>query len=360
MEAGTATPTQLATRPAQSVMPHNLTGPQKAAVIIALLGADKAGPIVEKIEDKHLRNFMTAFEQLRQVPRDVMLGAVADFITGLNARRGGLRGGAEAARELAESLFEEGKAARLFGAPPPPPSPKTSTDTIWGLIKERKITDIAEYLATQRGEVVSIILSQFSTDAVGEILSELPENIALSCVAQMSRDNDISQSTIDAVAEMVQLEFLSEAQDAAKQDSIGFVSEVMGILPRERRDIMLEALEKSNPEQAELIRNGMMTFQDLPSRLPTTAIPILFRDFDAEKLLNALKAGGEQDPATTDFLLANISQRMAGQYKEQLEELTGLSQKEGDSAISSLMGFISKLEKDGRITLIKPMPTEAN
>jgi len=55
-----------------------LKGPEKAAVIIGLLGPDYAGPIVEKIEDHHLRRFMTALNNLKDIPRDIMLGAVAD------------------------------------------------------------------------------------------------------------------------------------------------------------------------------------------------------------------------------------------------------------------------------------------
>ncbi len=101
--------------------PRVLSGPEKAAVILALLGAENAGPVVEKIEDKHLRSFMNALENLKAIPRESMLATVADFITELSARRGGFRGGPAAARELAESLFAQEHAARLFGAPPPPP-----------------------------------------------------------------------------------------------------------------------------------------------------------------------------------------------------------------------------------------------
>jgi len=332
-----------------------LSGPQKAAVIIALLGPDSAGPIVEKIEDRQLRSFMSAFENLQLIPRESMLAAVADFIAELNARKGGVRGGAEAARALAESLFEGDRAERLFGAPPPPPPAKTPTDAIWTLLQSRKSTDIAQYLAHKKGEVVSIILSQLSTDKVGEILSELPEDISIASITHMSGDAEIAAQTIGAVAELVETEFLSEAQSSDSGGAISFVSDVLGILPRDRRDLMLESLEKSDPKQAELIRKSMMTFEDLPKRLPTSAIPVIFRDFDQEKLLVALKAGGEQEPATTEFLLANISQRMAGQYKEQVEELGTINAKDADSAISSLMSFISKLEKEGRITLIKPV-----
>jgi len=332
-----------------------LSGPQKAAVIIALLGPENAGPVVEQIEDRHLRSFMSAFENLQLIPRESMLAAVADFITELDTRRGGIRGGPEAARALAEGLFTGERAERLFGAPPPPPPPKTSADAVWSLLQSRKTTDIARYLSGQRSEVVSIILSQLSTDKTGEILADLPEDISLACVTHMSNNNEIDQRTLDAVAELVQTDFLNGAQDDDSAVSVAFVSEVLGILPRNRRDLLLESLEKSDPEQAELIRKGMMTFEDLPQRLPTSAVPIIFRDFDQEKLLVALKAGGEQEPATIDFLFANISQRMAGQYKEQVEEQGAISAKDADGAISSLMSFISKLEKDGRITLIKPV-----
>lgn len=332
-----------------------LTPPEKAAVIIALLGADNAGPIVEKIEDKHMRTFMYALENLQQLPRASMLAVVADFISELNTRSSGFRGGPSAARELVGSLFEEDRANRLFGAPPPPPAPKTSADAIWGDLKKRKIVDIAAYLGEKKPAVASIILSQFSTDIAGEILAELPEELAVTCVAEMSRDALIDQRTIDAIAELVQIEFLSADQDGNGKNSVAFVSEILGILPRDRRDLMLATLEESNPEQAEMIKRGMLTFEDLTTRLPTIAIPMIFRDFDQEKLLKALKAGEEQAPKTIEFFYANISQRMAGQFKEQVEEIKSLSQKEGDSAISSMMGFIGKLERDNQIELIKPV-----
>ncbi len=331
-----------------------LTPPEKAAVIIALLGAENAGPIVEKIEDKHMRSFMSALENLQQIPRESMLAVVADFITELNSRQGGFRGGPETAKELVGSMLEEERVKRLFGTPPPPPPPKTSADAIWGSLRERKIPEIADYLKTQRSKVVSIVLSQFSTDVAGEILGELPEDLSIACVSEMSRDTVLDQRTVDAVAELVQIEFLSADKDDDSHNSIAFVSEVLGILPRDRRDLMLETLEKSDPKQAELIRKSMLTFEDLTTRLPVIAIPMIFRDFDQVKLLKVLKAGAAQEPRVIDYFYANISQRMAGQYKEQVDEMGAISQKEADGAISSLMGFISKLEKDKKIELIKP------
>lgn len=332
-----------------------LTAPQKAAVIIALLGAENAGPVVEKIEDKHLRAFLAALESLRQIPRETMLGAVADFITELKLRSGGLKGGPDVARKMAEALFASERVEKILGAKPSQ-SINYPTDSVWADLKVSDSSELATYLGRQRGDVISIILSQFSTDKAGEILAELPEEISFDCVNQLSRQKIIEPRTLDAVAELVNIEFLSQNKVDKLDSSVSFISEVLSILPKERRDTMLETLEKEDPEQADKIRKSMMTFEDLPQRLPATAIPILFRDFDQDKLLKTLKTGADQGPATIEFLYANISQRMAEQFKEQVEELKTFTQKDGDSAISGFMGFIGKLEKEGRITLIKPEP----
>ncbi len=339
--------------------PALLKAPEKAAVILALLGPEHAGPVVEKIKDEHLRAFMNALENLKLIPRESMLTVVADFITELQARRGGLRGGAAAARELAESLFETERAARLFGKAPAANLEYASSETIWAELRIRKIPDIAAYLSRQRSAVISIVLSQFSSEVAGEILSELPEELSVLCVRQMSRGEKIDDRTLAAVAELIQTEFLAIVEADDEVDSVDFVSEILGILPKDRRDMMLDSLDEADPEQAKLIRKRMLTFEDLPKRLPTTAIPIIFKDIDTEILLKALKAGQGQAPDTVEFLYANISQRMAGQYKEQVEELAAISQKEADAAISTLMGFIGRLEKQGRVTLIKLVSEDA-
>lgn len=333
-----------------------LSEPEKAAVIIALLGAESAGPIVEKIDDTHLRSFMTALENINQIPRESMLSVVAEFITELRGRKGGFKGGPEAAKELVSSMFPEDRVTRLFGAPPPPPAPKTTADAIWTQLGAREAVDTAKYLARQKPTVSAIILAQLNTDKTGEILGEMPEEQAVACVAEMSRTATVDPRAIDGISELVQTEFLAADDTDSSADSAGFVGEVLGILPRDRRNKMLAALEKSDPAQAERVKASMLTFEDLKVKLPVTAIPTIFRDFDQRELLHMLKAGAEQQPDIIAFFYENISQRMANDYKDQVEELGDITPRQGDAAIASLMGFLSRLEKDGRIEFIKQDP----
>ena len=96
----------------------NLSQVQKGAIIIAMLGPENAKPIIEAIDDRQMRAFVKAMQGLNLVPRPVLLATVADFIADMKQRSGGLRGGEKQARELAESLLDDERVSKLFGAPP--------------------------------------------------------------------------------------------------------------------------------------------------------------------------------------------------------------------------------------------------
>jgi len=321
-----------------------LNGPEKAAVIIGLLGAKHAGPIV--------RRFMQALTSLPNISREIMLSAVADFMTQLERRKGGFKGGVDVTRAVMEELFDPDEVTRLFGMPVVKTQPEGAIE-VWAEMKKANRDDLVKYLSTLRGEVVSIILSQFPPSESGEILTDLPEDLSVICVNHMAMGAVFDDQTLAAVAELVRDDFLLMDNTDTEKEAAMFVSEVLGILPRDRREQMLKVLEETDPAKATLIRGAMLTFEDLPKRLPTSAVPIIFKDFDSELLLQALKVGAEQSAAAVEFLYANISQRMAGTFKEDVEDLKSVSSKEGDKAISALMGFIGTLEKDGRIVLIK-------
>ena len=334
-----------------------LKAPEKAAVIIGLLGAEYAGPIVEKIEDRHLRRFMETLGNLKDIPRNVMLGAVADFITELDQKKGGFKGGPKAAEAFMNSLFDEARMAALLGDGPKTSKPKDTSD-IWAALTKSKAAEVTQFLSAQPAEVVSLILSQLTPIESGEILGELDEELSIACVRLMSRGLTPAPRTLEAIAEFVRLEFLeADSSDTSKEAAL-FVGDILGVLPRERRDAMLDILTQSDPEKADLIRSAMLTFEDLTQRLPTSAIPIIFKDMDEDKLCAALKAGEAQSAETIEFLYANISQRMAGQVKEKVANMPDLTSRQADKAVTGLMVFIGQLEKSGRITLIKAPSSE--
>ena len=66
---------------------------------------------------------------------------------------------------------------------------------------------------------------------------------------------------------------------------------------------------------------SVITFEELYRRLPEAGVPIIMREAERSSLLAALRYGEANAQETVDFLLGNISKRMAEQYREELAEM---------------------------------------
>ncbi len=334
-----------------------LTPPQKAAIILVSMGQDYATPIIDKLSDDHLRAFIRALEQLPDVPRKDLLAAIADFITTLESRKDNFRAGPDRARSIAEDLLNSERVSRLLGTVPEPKITRSVSEaSVWEQLNKRTPESIAAYITTQRLEIATLILSELPTEKAGEVLSEIPQEMSIPYIARLSETQAIAPHAKTAVTELIAQDFLTAPKQNAGSAAIEFVSGLLSALSKDKRNVVMEGLEKSDPDKAKKIRDGMLVFEDLATRLPPTAVQIIFKEVEKPSLLAALKAGADDAPASVEFLFGNISQRMAEQMKEEIEGMKALSGKEGDKALSELMSFISRLEKDGRITLLaKPV-----
>jgi len=83
-------------------------------------------------------------------------------------------------------------------------------------------------------------------------------------------------------------------------------------------------------------------------------VPKIIKEIDQKDLLTALAgaAGSEDLQKSADFLLANISQRMADALRGELEELGDVSEAEAETAMTAVVGVIRVLEDAGEIYLV--------
>jgi len=65
---------------------------QKGAIIIALLGAEHAKPLVEAFDDEHLRSFVAAMQTIQFTPRPILLATIAEFINDLGVGAAAIHG----------------------------------------------------------------------------------------------------------------------------------------------------------------------------------------------------------------------------------------------------------------------------
>ena len=117
---------------------------------------------------------------------------------------------------------------------------------------------------------------------------------------------------------------------------------------------MLGALENDDAAMSERVRRIMFTFGDIPDRIEVKDIPKLARAVDNSTLITALAGAEITEKEAAEFILGNLSKRLAEQIREEIRETGEVKVKDADAAMNKLVAGIRELEATGEITLISP------
>jgi flagellar motor switch protein FliG len=333
----------------------SLTPPQKAALVIAALGPSAAGPIIERISDDHLRAFTRAYARLQSVPKAALQGVVVEFVSQLSTVKDEINGGIENTRELLGQFFDEDGIARLMDGLDEP-----GGENVWKKLEQAGDEDFAEYLSSQKPQLVAVVLSKLGSEQASRILDQFETDIAGKVILCLSKPIDVKESTLQILSDTIERDFLSPANTSAgkSHDPGDMIGAMMNNIMSDKREELLEFISKSAPEILQSVKKSMLTFSDIATRVPPNAIPMAIKEVELDDLLQAVKYGKENAPAASEFILGNISQRMAAQYQEQMEELKPITPKEAEAAQSSFMAVIRGFAASGEIDLIEPMSEE--
>lgn len=336
------------------ISPLTLSAPQKAALVIAALGPEAAGPIIERIEDKHMRAFARAYARLQSVPKNVLQGVVEEFLGQFTKEDDEIKGGYEETRELLSQFVTSDKIIHLMDDLDEP-----GGDTVWAKLERAPDEDFAAYLSKQNTQVVAVVLSKINTENASRILDLLDVEIAQQVIVRLSRPLNIKREALMILSDTIDREFLAPMKSSAETRNPGeMIGSMMNNIMSEKREELLKFISNDVPEILRDVRKTMLTFQDIASRVPPKAIPMVIKEMEVNDFLQAAKFGRQNAPTSVEFIFANISQRMVQQYEEQIEALKVVSVKEAEAAQTAFMVIVRRLAASGEIELIEIISEE--
>lgn len=330
-----------------------LTPEQRAAVVLVSLKPEQAKPLAEQLGVPAMRRIRAALQDMPHVSQEEVLAAFAEFITQLMAWRTGLRGGERESLDLLTKVLGDALVDKIRGpiVHVEPPS------DIWAEFGQLDPEVVAEYIGNQHGSVAALMLNRLPPDRIPEVLGLMPSDSAVEAIAQLSRPNDPAPAATAVAERMIKLQLLDGVVDPSSDPKIIMIGETLGTLPRELRDAALTRLEAEDEVRAAAIRATLLRIEDLPLRLPTKSVQAVFREVGRDILIKGLSAIGSTAPDVSTFLLGNIAQRMADQFREDIAALPEMDDGTMDRAIGALVREILGLSRRGTVTLV-PMPEE--
>jgi len=328
--------------------PRALSRRQKAAIVIGVLGAEAAGPLLEQLDEASLRGFAEAMAHLKRVGPEEVEATIVEFLAELDLAETSIRGGLDTARSVLERHLDESSVSRLLDEADSP-----SLQNVWKKLARVNEDALAEFLSREHPQTTAVVLSKLPSEFSARILNRFEPDRARDMVLGITRAQSLDSRIIEAIGASVSRDFLAaHGADGLRRDPAERVGAIMNFTAAEIRNHVLGEIGKSQPEFAEEIKRRMFTFEDIPARVQPRDAAVIVRAMEPDRLIQAL-AGAEQiAPETAEFLLANISSRVAQQIRDDVSDAGKVRRKEAEAAQNEVILLIRALVERGEISLV--------
>ena len=140
---------------------NELTGPQRAAVMLLMLGEKHGGPIWAMLEEDEVKQVSYAMAQLGSIEAKTVEGLIVDFVSRLSAG-GAVTGSLDRTEELLAKIFPPEQVSAIISE-----IKGASGRGMWQRLSHIDADILATYLRKEYPQTVAVILSRISPDHTG-------------------------------------------------------------------------------------------------------------------------------------------------------------------------------------------------
>lgn len=347
---------RLTPRPAHATSPSGrairaLSGRQKAAILVRLLLSEGADLKLSSLPEDMQADLTTQLAQMRLVDRDTLAAVITEFVETLEQVGLSFPGGIDGALKVLDGRISPGATSRIRqmarrreGADP------------WEIIQQADLADLLAILDPESVEVVAVVLSKLPVARAAELLGKMPGERARRVAYAVSLTEGIVPSMVARIGESMARQLDSRPPRAFGIAPAARVGAILNSASADVRAALLDGLRQQDEGFADGVSKAIFTFAHIAERLGPRDVPKVLREVPQPDLVTALAAAlpdtTSAEGCSAEFLLANMSQRMAATLRDEVELRGRVKPKEAEPAFATVVSAVRALADAGEITLI--------
>lgn len=320
-----------------------MSGPQRAAVLLLILGEKHGGPIWSMLEEDEIKRVSYAMAQLGSIESKMVELLVVDFVSRLSTA-GAVTGSIDRTEELLGKIFPSDQVSAIISE-----IKGASGRRMWQRLSHIDAEVLATYLRSEYPQTVAVILSRISPDHTARVLSILPDDFAVDVMNRMLKMETVQKEALEHIEDTLRNEFVTTISQASRRDANELMAEIFNAFDRQTESRFFAALETVNRGSVKKIRELMFTFEDL-TKLDPGSVQTLMRQVDKDTLGRALK--GASEPVRT-FFFANMSSRASKNLQDEMSSMGPIRLKDVDDAQNKIVSLAKDLADQGEIMISK-------
>ncbi|HAF26972.1 MAG TPA: flagellar motor switch protein FliG [Lachnospiraceae bacterium] len=320
-----------------------ITGMQKAAVLLIALGPEKSAQIFKHLKEDEIEELTLEIANTRSITPQFKEEIIDEFYEICLAQQYIAEGGIGYAKELLESALGADKALEVIGK-------LTASLQVkpFEFVRKADASQLLNFIQDEHPQTIALILSYLAPSQAALIISALTPDMQADVAKRVATMDRTSPDVIKEVERVLEGKISSLVnQDYTVIGGVDAVVEILNTVDRGTERHIMESLEIEDPELADEIRKKMFVFEDI-LLLDDRSIQRVLRDVDNNDLAIALKGSNEE---VQGAILKNMSSRLASMIKEDMEFMGPVRMKDVEDAQQKIVNIIRKLEDSGEIII---------
>jgi len=322
---------------------ERLSGTQKSAILMMLLGEEEAAEILKNLSPKEVQHLGGAMYSVRNTDQETVNAVLDEFLAIIKKQTSLGLGAGNYIRNVLNRALGEDKAQSVLSRITPASSERPIEILDW-----MDGRSIAELLQDEHPQIIALIISYLDYSQASDVLNLLPEDLQPEIVQRIATLETVDPEALRELELVMQMKF--KANTSLRSTKVGGVkaaAKIMNFTKANMEKRILGAIRRTDKDLMQAIQDNMFTFDNL-GMSDDRSLQTLLRMVEPEDLIMALKGATVE---LQEKLFGCMSTRAASNIKDEMEVLGPIRLTEVQTAQKQIIEVARKMSDEGTIVL---------
>ena len=320
-----------------------LTGTQKSAILMMLIGEDEASEILRNLSPREVQHLGTAMYSVQGLDQETVNLVLDEFLAIIKAQTSLGMGAGNYIRNVMVKALGEDKSQSVLSRIAPSASTRPIEILDW-----MDARSISELIADEHPQIIALIISYLDAGLGADVLGLLPENLQSEVIRRIATLQTVGPDALRELEQVMQKKFKANTSLRASQvGGVDAAARIMNFTKQNMETRIMKDIGKGDKGLMQAIQESMFVFDNLIMS-DDKSLQTLLRMVDTDLLVLALKGA---DEPLQEKLFGCMSKRAAANIMDEMEALGPVRLTEVQSAQKEIINVARRLSDEGTIVL---------
>ena len=320
-----------------------LTGTQKSAILMMLIGEDEASEILRNLSPREVQHLGSAMYSVQGLDQETVNLVLDEFLAIIKAQTSLGMGAGNYIRNVMVKALGEDKSQSVLSRIAP-----TSSSRPIEILDWMDARSIAELVADEHPQIIALVISYLDAGLGADVLGLLPEAMQSEVIRRIATLKTVGPDALRQLEDVMQRKFKANTSLRASQvGGVEAAARIMNFTQQAMEGRIMKEIAKGDKSLMLAIQESMFVFDNLIMS-DDKSLQTLLRSVDTELLILALKGA---DEPLRDKLFSCMSKRAAANILDEMEALGPVRLTEVQAAQKEIINVARRLSDEGSIVL---------